>query len=86
MNRLLSLAGVSLFSISLTTGALALNPQPEPPGVVAHHLSTAAQTTSGTAPASKVMLNPQPLPPRVIPRASTIGSATSGAGSGRAQY
>ena len=32
MQKLIFLAGVSLLSLSLSTGAMALNPQPEPPG------------------------------------------------------
>lgn len=32
MNRVAFIASVSLISIGFTTGALALNPQPEPPG------------------------------------------------------
>lgn len=121
MNKLISLAAVAVFSTGFAGAALALNPQPEPPGrtqvvhapaAVTLH-SIGSQSSAGGAAADaddtycgtkvpghphlvlqgaaarcnahalggSVMLNPQPLPPGA--RMNTIGSATSGAGSGR---
>ena len=59
MQKLIFLAGVSLISLSITSGGMARNPQPEPPG------KSRVMATGATVSASR-MLNPQPLPPRII--------------------
>ena len=112
------LAGISLIAICLSTGALALNPQPEPPGrhkgIVTH--STGTMNTTGAMHAGSsadvddnYCGTPVPGHPHVNAmggammqghtaangiiiegntaahcNAHTLGSATGGAGSGKA--
>ena len=104
MNKLLSIVGVSLLSITLTTGALALNPQPEPPGKNRVGHTTVLPTTGAVHGAASTDADdnycgtPVPGHPHVNATGAnaiiiegkthcnthTMGSATGGAGSGRA--
>ena len=65
MNKLSTFAGISFALVAFTTQALALNPQPEPPGKNRVFQVSANTSFSRTAPGGAVMLNPQPLPPKV---------------------
>ncbi len=65
MNKLSTFAGVSFALVAFTTQALALNPQPEPPGKNWVFGISAMTTLSRPAPGGTAMLNPQPLPPKV---------------------
>ncbi len=63
MNKLSTLAAASFALVAFTTQALALNPQPEPPGK-SRAFQLSATSVSRPVPGSAAMLNPQPLPPK----------------------
>ena len=62
MNKLSIFAGVSFALAVFTTQAMALNPQPEPPGR-SRAVQTASPQSSIILRHGALMLNPQPLPP-----------------------